>query len=746
MNVATLNVVTLGGDRFDYSLPWQDEILPGNTVAIDTETELIHEQDVPRLALVSVSSGKGHAIVHPNDLGRFLLAHADRHWVAHNLAFDFEVIDAHLSERGEEEARHSLWRAVDENRVHDTMIVDMLYRLAIHDAHPAPRDLGILARDYAGLEIDKQDPYRLRYAEIIDQPWETVDPGFFIYAIKDAIATWKIHAALRQKAVGLAKQRHVDEQTIRRWGVLTESIQVRGALALARTTRHGMRLDLNQAAGVHQHLQGKLDDGLALLRGNPRCADLFKTDRTTGAMKFSKSGTPSVNTKVLQALLLEIATEIEADTGCRFEIPRTAKGAVSVSGKEWSDHAKLHPFLDDWIDLLETSTQVKFFGQLQSEVVHPRYTILVRSGRSTTSRPSIQQVPRQGGFREIFIPSPGHLLLAVDYSFIELRTLAAVCEARYGHSVLADVIRAGRDPHAFTAGMLMGINPDEFLALKESDPSLFKARRQMAKPLNFGIPGGLGATSLTTYARRTYGVAMTVDEAAEFRQKMISEVYPEWSLYLDEDPMAVLAYNLGATVEECWAAIDRMHERSRALPWAIRRIVAGEPKRKDGKPYRKDFVRRVWAALNRLNRSPLLVPLLASRMGTENLCKQLFRVGVVTLTGRIRGRVSFSQARNTPFQALAADGAKLALWRLVRENYRVVGFVHDEILVELPNEGGFVAKEKVDHVVGIMCSEMERVLGGTLPVSCEATLSTCWSKDAKLIEQGHRIYPWSPGL
>ena len=101
----------------------------------------------------------------------------------------------------------------------------------------------------------------------------------------------------------------------------------------------------------------------------------------------------------------------------------------------------------------------------------------------------------------------------------------------------------------------------------------------------------------------------------------------------------------------------------------------------------------------------------------------------------IRGRVSFSQARNTPFQGLAADGAKLALWRLVREGFRVVGFIHDEILIELPDEGGYVGKETVDRVEQIMCSEMERVLGGTLPVGCEATLSTCWSKEAALIEQ-----------
>jgi hypothetical protein len=90
--------------------------------------------------------------------------------------------------------------------------------------------------------------------------------------------------------------------------------------------------------------------------------------------------------------------------------------------------------------------------------------------------------------------------------------------------------------------------------------------------------------------------------------------------------------------------------------------------------------------------------------------------------------MSYTHSRNTPFQGLAADGAKLALWRLTREGYRVIGFVHDEILIEVPDEGGFVSKHVVDRSISLMTEAMESVLGGDIPVECEATLSTCWSK------------------
>jgi DNA polymerase I-like protein with 3'-5' exonuclease and polymerase domains len=117
---------------------------------------------------------------------------------------------------------------------------------------------------------------------------------------------------------------------------------------------------------------------------------------------------------------------------------------------------------------------------------------------------------------------------------------------------------------------------------------------------------------------------------------------------------------------------------------------------------------------------------------------------VATLTGRLRGRVGYSQARNTPFQGLAADGAALALFALVKEGFRVVGFVHDEILVELPDEGGYVSEDKVRRVEEVMCRKMEEVLVGGIPVKCEAVLAERWDKKAKLVVQDGKVYAWQP--
>lgn len=189
--------------------------------------------------------------------------------------------------------------------------------------------------------------------------------------------------------------------------------------------------------------------------------------------------------------------------------------------------------------------------------------------------------------------------------------------------------------------------------------------------------------------------------------------------------------------------MDWKGERSGAIAGAIRNLVRGKKVKADGQPYSPRFCRNVWKGLSELNQNPDLKPYLDKREGSEELCRLLFRSGIATMTGRVRGRVSFCQARNTPFQGLAADGAKLALWALIREGFRVVGFVHDEVLVELPDRGGYVEEAEARKIVDILCQSMETVTGN-VPVECDYALAYRWSKDAKAIVQDGKLLAWEP--
>ena len=304
--------------------------------------------------------------------------------------------------------------------------------------------------------------------------------------------------------------------------------------------------------------------------------------------------------------------------------------------------------------------------------------------------------------------------------------------------------------------MMLGVTPDEFATWKDSDDVLerktqdgkevvvrkkdrYAQARQAAKAVNFGVPGGLGVNSLVAYAKNTYKVQFTEAEAKERRDRLTKQVYKELDWYLAEDAPSILARNLLAPVEEVRAEMGDTHLS------CVRKILEGNPRRTaDGQPYSPRFVARVWASLAGLNRNPDLRESLAQRQPSKELAGKVCHAGVATLTGRLRGRVAYSQVRNTPFQGLAADGAALALFELVREGFRVVGFVHDEVLVELPDEGGYVSEENVRRVEEIMCDSMAKVLVGGIPVACESTLSERWSKKAKLICQDGKVYPWEP--
>jgi hypothetical protein len=92
----------------------------------------------------------------------------------------------------------------------------------------------------------------------------------------------------------------------------------------------------------------------------------------------------------------------------------------------------------------------------------------------------------------------------------------------------------------------------------------------------------------------------------------------------------------------------------------------------------------------------------------------------------MRGHVGYTQQANTPFQGLAADGNKLALFRLVREGFLVCGFIHDEMLIL--TRDGIDYDQEVQRVQDILREAMQE-LTPDIPISTEFLLADRWYKD-----------------
>ncbi|MBI2679113.1 MAG: DNA polymerase I [Candidatus Koribacter versatilis] len=109
------------------------------------------------------------------------------------------------------------------------------------------------------------------------------------------------------------------------------------------------------------------------------------------------------------------------------------------------------------------------------------------TGRLSSTNPNLQNIPIRSELgkeiRAAFTAEPGHVLLAADYSQIELRLLAHFSE----DPLLIAAFQRGEDIHTLTASQVFGVPP------MMMDPE----HRRRAKAVNFGIVYGLSAFGLS---------------------------------------------------------------------------------------------------------------------------------------------------------------------------------------------------------------------------------------------------------
>ena len=251
------------------------------------------------------------------------------------------------------------------------------------------------------------------------------------------------------------------------------------------------------------------------------------------------------NSETMNAELKELETQIYEYAGMSFNIGSPKQlGEVLFEKMHIIENAKLtkskqyqtgeevllkmaskHPIVPlilEWRKLSKLkSTYIDALPQLinpKTGRIHSTFTQTITStGRLSSVNPNLQNIPvrteRGRDIRKAFVASDDeHIILAADYSQIELRIVAHVC----GDERMIETFKRNEDIHASMAAHIFGVAQDE----------VTKDMRRSAKTVNFGILYGISAFGLADRLQIPQGEA----------RKLITDYYnsfPKITEYLN---------------------------------------------------------------------------------------------------------------------------------------------------------------------------------------------------------------------
>ncbi|QKG71109.1 DNA polymerase I [Erythrobacter mangrovi] len=316
------------------------------------------------------------------------------------------------------------------------------------------------------------------------------------YAAEDADVTWRLHALL--------KPRLSEEGGTR----IYERVDRPLVPVVAQMERHGIHVNRPHLAKLSEEFAketARLEGEIHQLAGEPftvgspkQLGDILFDKLGYKGGRKGKSGQYSTDQAILERL--------------------SGEGAV-IADKvlEWRQLAKLK---STYTDALQEAINP------ETNRVHTSYSLVgAQTGRLSSTDPNLQNIPirteigRQ--IREAFVAEPGNVLLAADYSQIELRLAAHMADV----PSLKAAFAAGEDIHARTAMEMFG--------------TVDRDTRGRAKTINFailygisrwGLAGRLGVTPeeaqamIDTYFQRFPGIQHYIHSTLEsVRERGYSE-------------------------------------------------------------------------------------------------------------------------------------------------------------------------------------------------------------------------------
>jgi DNA polymerase-1 len=352
------------------------------------------------------------------------------------------------------------------------------------------------------------------------------------YAAEDADVTWRLHALL--------KPRLAEEAATR----IYERVDRPLIPAVAAMERAGIKVDRKRLAALSAEFGTEiaaLESDIHGLAGGPFTIGspkqlgevLFDRLGLKGGRK-GKTGQYSTDQSVLEGLAGAPGGGVGAEI-CRKVL-------------EWRQLAKLR---STYTEALQAAINPA------TGRVHTSYSLVgAQTGRLSSTEPNLQNIPIRTAIgrqiRDCFVAEPGHVLLAADYSQIELRLAAHMADV----PALKQAFAEGADIHARTAEELFG--------------HVDRDTRGRAKTINFAILYGISR----------WGLATRLGTGADEAQAMIDryfERFPGIQRYIHDtlETTRERGYSLTLFGRKCW--FPRINSKNQAERQGSERAAINAP-------------------------------------------------------------------------------------------------------------------------------------------------------------------------
>jgi DNA polymerase-1 len=325
---------------------------------------------------------------------------------------------------------------------------------------------------------------------------------------------------------------------------LYREVELPVARLLAEIEQIGISIDVEHFRRLSSEVAGKLADIERQVYAAAGTTELnIGSPKQLGELLFDKLG---LDTKGVKRTKIGWSTEAD-----------TLEALVDM-------HPVIRPILDHRELMKLKGTYLDALPPLVNPAtgrVHTTFNqVVAETGRLSSQDPNLQNIPIRSELgrkiRRGFVAAPGHVLIAADYSQIELRILAHLS----GDSLLGSAFRDHVDVHTQTAAEVFSVPREQVTA----------EQRRIAKAVNYGL----------SYGQSDVGLARALDvtrtQAAEYSRRYFQR-FPTIHKFMEDIVTLARAQGGARTLLGRWRPIPNLMSKSPQARHAAERVAQNTP-------------------------------------------------------------------------------------------------------------------------------------------------------------------------